>query len=79
MKIEKRKRKVFTFHSSTDVTIFRRYCEEKNLPGRIIPVPRSISSSCGSSWMIDYEEYDNFISEINKSDMKYENIYDVML
>lgn len=77
MPIEKKKRKVFTFNSSTDATIFKKYCEDNSLPGRIIPVPRTISATCGSSFMILENEFELFSNHLEN--LKYEGIFDVLL
>ena len=35
-----------------------RFCKEREIPGRLIPVPREISASCGLSWAVLQEEKD---------------------
>ncbi len=49
-------RLVITFRSTTQAMAFERTCREKQLPGRLIPVPRSISASCGLCWMCGVED-----------------------
>lgn len=41
---------VLTFRSTTDAVAAEDYFMEKEIPGRIIPVPRDISASCGLAW-----------------------------
>ena len=37
--IRKQQRAVFTFHTTTDAMAMESLCKEKNLGGRMIPVP----------------------------------------
>ena len=41
---------VITFNTTTQAMAVEKYCLEKGLPGRIIPVPREITAGCGLSW-----------------------------
>ena len=33
-----------------------RYCKDNGIAGRLIPVPREISASCGLSWAVPLEQ-----------------------
>lgn len=48
MKTEERA--VFTFPTTTDAMHMEYLCGRMNLPGRMIPVPTSISAGCGLAW-----------------------------
>lgn len=39
---------IATFYSHFGAIRFKRLCQEKNIPAEIMPVPRDLSSSCGS-------------------------------
>lgn len=54
--MEKKLREIITFNSTTDAIVFEKYCKEKGIDGRIIPVPRAISASCGLCWSAPPEE-----------------------
>lgn len=43
-------RAVFTFPTTTDAMHMEYLCGKRNLPGRMIPVPTSISAGCGLAW-----------------------------
>lgn len=47
---EKALRLIATFPTTTAAMMMERRCREAGLPGRAIPVPRSISASCGMAW-----------------------------
>lgn len=41
---------IVTFASTASAMETERFCLEKGLPGRIIPVPREITAGCGLAW-----------------------------
>ena len=47
---------IITFHTTADAMNMEKICKEKNIAGRLIPVPRSISAGCGMSWCTDLSE-----------------------
>lgn len=50
---EKKERFIVTFRSTTDAMAMEKKAREERVPGRMIPVPRSIAASCGLSWMAE--------------------------
>ena len=47
---EKQERFVVTFATTTGAMAMERACRAEGLPGRLIPVPRSITAGCGMCW-----------------------------
>lgn len=47
---EKSLRLITVFPTTTAAMAMEQSCRKEGLPGRIIPVPRSISASCGMAW-----------------------------
>ena len=43
---EKELRLVVTFHTTADAMAMEKACREQDVPGRLIPVPRSVSAGC---------------------------------
>ena len=41
---------VITFHTTTDAMAMERMCRRAGAPGRLIPLPHSISAGCGLAW-----------------------------
>lgn len=41
---------IVTFHTTTEAMAMEKMCREKEIPGRLIPVPRVLSAGCGLSW-----------------------------
>lgn len=52
---EKSWKYIVTFQTTTAAMAFESLCERKNIPGRLIPVPKEISSGCGLAWCVEYE------------------------
>lgn len=44
------KRLVLTFHTTADAIAIERLCKAKQIAGRLIPVPRELTSDCGMAW-----------------------------
>ena len=47
---EKTMRFVVTFYTTAEAMAMERLCHAGGLPGRLIPVPRSITAGCGMCW-----------------------------
>lgn len=47
---EKERKTVITFHTTAEAIALEAQCLKEKIPGRLIPVPRQISSGCGLSW-----------------------------
>lgn len=50
---KKERKLVITFHTTAEAIAMEKACREDGRPGRLIPVPREISSGCGLSWSTD--------------------------
>ena len=47
---EKTEKCVVTFRTTTGAMAMERLCHAGGLPGRLIPVPRTITAGCGICW-----------------------------
>ena len=47
---EKKECVVFTFHTTAAAMAMEKVCQQQELPGRLIPAPRSITADCGIAW-----------------------------
>lgn len=54
--IRKLDRWLLTFYSTSGAIAVEKYCRERGLPGRLLPVPREISASCGLAWAVPVQE-----------------------
>ena len=46
---------VVTFHTTSEAMAAEKACKQYGAPGRLIPVPRSISAGCGLAWCAKLE------------------------
>ena len=52
---EKKQWLIVTFYPTSAAMAAEKACEQAGLPGRIIPVPREITSDCGLGWRTEPE------------------------
>ncbi len=67
---KKEKYIVVTFSSTTKAMEMEKKCKNKNIPGRLIPVPESIAAGCGMCWCTKLEQkeiLEQFLKEENLS------------
>lgn len=77
--IRRELRLIITFSSTTDALLMEQSCHEKQLPGRLIPVPRSISASCGLAWSTDVNEDKAIQALLTHIQLHPEGIYQCMI
>lgn len=53
--IKKQNKLVITFKTTTMAMAMEATCKRIQAPGRLIPVPKSISAGCGLAWCADPE------------------------
>ena len=70
---------IITFHTTADAMAMEKACKEANAPGRLIPVPRLISSGCGLSWCADLSERELLLEVMKKVGLKEEDIHECMV
>lgn len=51
--IQRTQKLVITFYTTTDAMAMENLCRAEQAPGRLIPVPRSITAGCGLAWCAD--------------------------
>ncbi|MGM9546923.1 MAG: DUF3343 domain-containing protein [Oscillospiraceae bacterium] len=60
---EKKEYVIFTFHTTAAAMATEKLCQERNIPGRLIPAPRSITADCGIAWAAPPEERERIEKE----------------
>lgn len=63
--IQKIPRYLLTFYNTSGAIAVEKFCKEHALPGRLLPVPREISASCGLSWAVPAEKQEE-LSEVER-------------
>lgn len=66
---------VITFHTTADAMAMEQYCRGQNLPGRLIPVPKEITASCGLAWCAPLEYKDYFKTKMYEAHLQAEGAY----
>ena len=77
--INQEKRLIITFRCTTDAIAMEKSCKAIGAPGRLIPVPRSISASCGLSWCADLNDLTTLEKILQKQELEPEGIYECMI
>ena len=67
--IQKTEQIVVTFNTTTDAIRCEKYCAEQKIEGRIIPVPRVLSASCGMAFKAPLTEDETISEAISRGDI----------
>lgn len=71
---------VISFHTTADAITFEKKAGETGFPGRLIPLPRTISAGCGMSWKLTKKEAPKQMQELLASFcIAYETVHELML
>lgn len=70
---------VVTFRTTTAAMEMERVCKETGVPGRLIPVPRSITAGCGMCWMAPPAARDAVEELVMERHLMIDGIYAIML
>ena len=70
---------VVTFHTTADAMAMEKICKEENVPGRLIPVPRSISAGCGLSWAAPLESREQIEHVMQERCIDREDLHECMV
>ncbi len=70
---------IVTFHTTADAMAMEKACKEREVPGRLIPVPRAISAGCGLSWCTDLGERENIKAMMQSVGIEEEDIHECMV
>ena len=70
---------VITFHTTAHAMAMEQRCRERNLPGRVIPVPRAISAGCGISWCADISDRQALEEFLKDSQIEAEGVYETLV
>ena len=69
--LKKKPTLIITFATTTQAMAMEKFCAQRNLPGRLIPVPREITAGCGLSWKAQPEDKDQLIDALSQAGMKW--------
>ena len=75
--MEKKRWLLVTFHTTAGAMELEKRCKEAGLPGRLIPVPRSITADCGMAWRAEVTMRENL--EQLTADLDTADIYELVI
>lgn len=70
---------VVTFHTTADAMAMEKNCKAENVPGRLIPVPRSLSAACGLSWAAPLEAREQIEQIMREKKIDREDLHECMV
>ena len=68
-------RTVAAFHTTAAAMAAERLCQREGLEGRLIPVPRSVTSDCGIAWSAPAELRDTLERRFREAGLEVAGIY----
>ena len=60
--IRKIPRYLLTFYSTSGAMAVEKYCKQNGIAGRLLPVPREISASCGLAWAVPADQKEELLA-----------------
>ena len=76
---QKTEKCVVTFRTTTGAMAMERACRVAGLPGRLIPVPRTITAGCGMCWAAPREAREAVEALVIKEHLDVDGIYAIIL
>lgn len=70
---------VISFATTTDALEMEKICKDNGAGGRMIPVPRVISTGCGLAWAAEVSEKEELESLMEKYHLQAEGIHACMI
>lgn len=70
---------VVTFRTTAGAMAMERACGAEGLPGRLIPVPRSVTAGCGLCWAAPRSSREALEELVIKKHLDVDGIYAIML
>lgn len=70
---------IVTFYTTAGAIAMERLCAEAHLEGRLIPVPREVTSDCGMSWRCAVSLREEIESLIAQHTLDAAGIYEMMV
>lgn len=69
---EKQLKLITTFHTTADALGCEKACKANGIEGRIIPVPRQLSSGCGLAWSCAPENKETLSAFLHENKVDYD-------
>lgn len=76
---ERKPRFVVTFPTTAGAMAMEKLCREEGLPGRLIPVPRTVTAGCGLCWAAPPESREEIEAFLVARRIMVDGLYDILL
>ncbi len=76
---EKTEKCVVTFRTTTGAMAMERACKSAGVPGRLIPVPRTITAGCGMCWAAPPAAWEAVEELVMEQHLDVDGIYAIIL
>lgn len=68
---------IFTFFTVSEVLRFERVLKENQIEVKLMPVPRNLSTSCGTCAKLAKADLDRVLDLVDEKNLEYDEIYEV--
>lgn len=76
---ERTEKCIVTFRTTTGAMAMERACKAAGVPGRLIPVPRSITAGCGMCWAAPPAAREAVEELVMKQGLDVDGVYAIIL
>ena len=63
---------IVTFANTPDAIAMEIFCQQNDLPGRLIPIPGVLKAGCGLAWKTLPEEKEHFMQALANAGIRWE-------
>ena len=70
---------VVTFDATAAAMAAEKYCLERGVPGRLIPVPREITAGCGLAWKAEVGQEEAVTAALEAAGIAYSGVHRVVI
>ena len=76
---KKEQKLIITFHTTEEAMEMEEFCRQRQIEGRLIPVPRAISAGCGLAWCAGPETRDILRQLMERTGIEEQDIHECMV
>lgn len=70
---------VVTFDATAAAMAAEKYCLERGVPGRLIPVPREITAGCGLAWKAEADQEEAVTAALEAAGIAFSGVHRVVI
>ena len=70
---------VVTFDATAAAMAAEKYCLERDVPGRLIPVPREITAGCGLAWKAEVGQEEAVTAALEAAGIAFSGVHRVVI